>query len=418
MTVYPVNKKSREAIKQNGFLTVYEGAVRSAKTVTSLIQWYRYIINSPENVFLMSGNTLGSISRNCINGDFGFIAITGGKAVPKTDTDGSKYLLLGAKKIYYCGADNHASFKKIRGMTIGGWYADEIQLHDKSFIETAFARSFASSDRVNIWTLNPDIPTHWIYKEYIDKYLEENVPGYRWFHFTLDDNPKLTEERKNEIASQFTGVFYKRYVLGLRVRGSGGCYTSFVNNKPGEEGNIIDKIPAGIFRVTVGVDFGGNKSATAFVATGWYVENKELKIITLDELYDTENKNPETLFNNWKRFVKKIGEMYTIEMAYVDSAEQLLKKGMNELNTGIRCMDAMKRAVIDRIRLADVLFAQRRKSIMRHCKHLIDAYENAQWDEKSNNESRLDNGSTNVDSLDADEYSTERDMSMLIRGAT
>ena len=92
----------------------------------------------------MTGNTLGSISRNCIYGDYGFIAITGGKAKPKTDTDGSKYLQLGPKKIFYCGADNDSSFKKIRGLTIGGWYADEIQLHAKTFIETALARSFAA----------------------------------------------------------------------------------------------------------------------------------------------------------------------------------------------------------------------------------------------------------------------------------
>jgi phage terminase large subunit len=132
----------------------------------------------------MSGNTLGSISRNCITGDYGFVSITGNKAQQRTDTDGSKFLQLGKKKIYYCGADNIASFKKIRGLSIGGWYADEIQLHHRDFIETAFARSFASQDRQNIWTLNPDAPNHWIYAEYIDKYLDAETPGYSYFHFT------------------------------------------------------------------------------------------------------------------------------------------------------------------------------------------------------------------------------------------
>ena len=161
-------------------MTVYEGSVRSMKTVTSLVKWYRYIINSPENVFLMSGNTLGSISRNCIQGDFGFIAITGGKAKPRTDTDGSKFLTLGRKKIFYCGADNAASFKKIRGMSVGGWYADEVNLQDREFIETALSRSFASRDRQNIWTLNPMAPNHWIYEAYIDRYKREKTPGYHY----------------------------------------------------------------------------------------------------------------------------------------------------------------------------------------------------------------------------------------------
>lgn len=418
-----MGEKARETIRAKGFLTVYEGSVRSMKTVTSLVKWYYYVISSPEKTFLMSGCTLGSISRNCIQGEFGFIAISGGKAIPCTDQDGSKFLRLGDKTIYYCGADNEASYKKIRGLSIGGWYADEVNLQAKTFIETAFARSFASTDRQNIWTLNPEAPTHWIYTDYIDKYLAEKTPGYHWYHFTLDDNPSLTPERKAEIASQFSGVFYKRYVLGLRVRAEGGIYTSFVHNRLGEPGNVWDVLPGmtqghekeRIFRVTFGLDFGGSRSATSFNATGWHLNQRgELCTLTVDEFYDPLNKSVESVISNWKTFVMRNRERFPLDRAYGDSAEQLIIKSLNNSGAGLRVENAMKREVIDRIRLYDVLFSQGRANIMRNCKHTIDAFENAVWDPKKIDE-RLDDGTTNIDSLDSAEYAVERDASQLVK---
>jgi hypothetical protein len=73
----------------------------------------------------------------------------------------------------------------------------------------------------------------------------------------------------------------------------------------------------------------------------------------------------------------------------------------------------MKRPIIDRIRLFDALFAQRRAFIMRRCKHTIEAFDTAMWDPKKIDE-RLDDGTTNIDSLDAVEYAVEREMSALI----
>lgn len=411
----PFGSRAKESIKAKGFLTVYEGAVRSMKTLTSLVKWYDYIIHSTESIFLMSGNTLGSISRNCIIGDYGFIAISGGRAKPRTDTDGSKFLELWGKVIYYCGADNEASYKKIRGLSIGGWYADEVNLQAKSFIETAIARSFASRDRQNIWTLNPESPSHWIYTDYIDKYAKEKTPGYHYYHFTLDDNPSLTAERKAEIAAQFSGIFYKRFILGLRVRAEGGIYTSFIANRPGEPGNILDAEPAGIYRVTLAADFGGNRSATAFSCVGWYLKDNRMAIVILDEYFDKANAGTESIIQAWKLFVSRARERWPIDRAFGDSAEQLLIRSINNSDAGIHMENSMKRPIIDRIRLYDALFSQGRAHIMRRCKHTIEAFENAVWDPRKTGDERLDDGTTNIDSLDAAEYAIERDASQLLQ---
>lgn len=405
--IQKLKEKSFEVLNAKGFLLVLEGAVRSSKTVTSLVKWYAYVLNSPENIFLMSGATMGSLSRNCLEGDFGFIAITGHKAVKKSDSDGSKYLALGNKKIYYCGADNVSSYKKIRGITIGGWYADEISLHDRDFIQTALARSFTSTDLMNIWTLNPEVPTHFIYKEYIDKYRDEKTKGYHWFHFLMQDNPAITEERLVEISSQYSGVFYKRYVLGLRVRAEGGCYPSY---DPGI--NVLDEVPkdARLLYVNIGVDIGGNKSATSFTADGFYIYNKKITLIVLDEFYDSENKSTESVLFNYETFVKKLKKQYhNVVDCYVDSAEQLILKSMR--NKGmVNVRGSLKKAIVDRIRFLDLQFSSKRAFILRRCRKTIEAVETAVWDMKAEGETRLDDGLQNVDSLDSMEYGFEKAM--------
>ena len=402
--IQQISDKSKQAFKSSGFLTVYEGAVRSAKTFTSLLQWYKYVLMSPEKTFLMSGNTLGSISRNCLYGDFGFIAITGNKAKPKTDTDGSKHLQLKDKRIYYCGADNKASFKKIRGLTIGGWYADEINLHDRDFIETALARSFASTDRQNIWTLNPDRPGHFIYTDYIDKYRDAQIPGYNYFHFTMEDNPAITPERLNEIRAQYTGVFYQRYVLGLRVAAEGACYPSFT------DANIIDKLPEErILFSVLGSDIGGNKSATAFALVGYYLKDKKMHAVLIDEIYDIENKNTDTILSKWRTFASNVKNKYNCYDCYTDSAEQLILKSMRDAGI-MNVHNSLKKPVIDRIRFLDMAFANKRFYVMKHCTKTIDAIRSAVYDSKSQEEKRLDDGTTNIDSLDAMEYALEKHM--------
>lgn len=404
MLAKPLNQKSRQAIRTKGFMKIYEGAVRSAKTVTSLVDWYNYIIRSPEKVFLMSGATMGSLARNCLDGDFGFIAITNGKAVKKTDTDQSKFLQLGDKRIYYCGSDNAASYKKIRGLTIGGSYSDEMNLHHRDFFDTMVGRSFASQDRLIIGTLNPESPSHWLYTDYLDRYEKEQTPGYHWFHFTLDDNPAITSERKEQIRQQYTGVFYQRYILGLRVRAEGGCYPSFSND------NIIDTLPPEhIIFCYIGSDIGENRSASTLCLTGFFMRDKKLHAVVIDEVYDKENKNTHTVLDNFKNFVARSRERFTVTDAYTDCAAQLMKKSMQQMHI-INVHDSLKKPVRDRIHFTDLMFSLKRLYVMRNCKHTIQAWQSACYDSKSTEEKRLDNFTSNIDSLDAFEYSIEPKM--------
>lgn len=381
-----------------------EGAVRSAKTVTASVAFYKRILMSRDSVFMITGNTMGAVTRNVIEGDFGFRAITNFKAKPKEDRDHNKFLLLpaptgdkrGEIKIYYFGADNVASYKKIQGLTIGGWLADEYLLHDWEFIKVAEGRMIAAADPFTIATFNPDVPGHKFYKERIDAYMGK--PWYLYQHFTLDDNPAISPERKEALKERYTGVFYDRYILGKRVRAEGACYPSFT------EKNVISNVPDNIKFVVIGSDVGGNDSASAHSATGYFIKDRQLCAVLLDELHDDKNKGASEFVRDFTAFVKRVQSKYRCADCYFESGEQLLKKDCDALGI-INVYNSIKTPIIDRIRFCDLNFARERLFVMNTCTYTIDAIRSAVYDPKAQDEKRLDNGTTDVDSLDAWEYS-------------
>lgn len=416
-----LSEKSMAAMRSGvHFLEVFEGAVRSSKTVTSLLKFYGLILHSPDNVFLISGVTMGTVSKNCIDNEFGLIAISNNKFVKKVDSEHNHYLELKMpggiiKKVYYCGADKKDSYTRIKGMSIGGWYADEVNEHHESFVTMAFSRSIAATEgwRFNIWTLNPDAPGHWIYTDYIDKFRDERHPGYRYHHFILDDNPALSEERKNELKREFTGVFFLRYILGLRVRAEGACYPSFDEKK-----HVISNLPKNIKWSQLGADIGGNNSATSYTNSGFfYNEDRELCVVVTRELYDKEQKDTKSILENWRVFVAAARSRREVcRLGRIDSAEQIMKRSMNNQKRALEVRDSLKLPIIDRVRIVDLLFSLDRLFIHESCVHLIDSFRSAVFADGPPGEpdTRLDDGSYNVDSLDSFEYSIEDQMKNLV----
>ena len=221
----PLSPKANASIRADGWMTVWEGAIRSGKTVASLLAWILYVVRSRENVFFMSGNTFGSLVRNTISGDFGLLNLFDGAIEMTKDRSGASILRIDNKTIYLFGAHDDADYKRVKGLTAGGWYADEVATHPESFIVEAMARCAVSSDMRMFWTLNPTFPTHYIYQKFLDRW--EGTKGYRRYHFTLDDNLAMTEERKKNLAAQYHGRYRSIYILGLRVAATGAIYDNF-----------------------------------------------------------------------------------------------------------------------------------------------------------------------------------------------
>ena len=131
--VKPLSQKAINSIANAGYLNVWEGAVRSAKTVASTLAWIVYVTKSREKYFLMTGKTNATLYGNVISGDFGLLSILGDKAEYKTDGEGNRVLLITndhneVKTCYCIGGNDERSFTKARGLTVAGWYADEVNL--------------------------------------------------------------------------------------------------------------------------------------------------------------------------------------------------------------------------------------------------------------------------------------------------
>ena len=323
--ILPFGAKALQAICCDDYLLALEGAVRSSKTVSLQFAWLRFLCKTPDRVHIMSGKSLGSLSRNVINGDFGLLEILGDLARYHSDRDGNRILTIqtpnGVKDCYCFGANDDASFKALRGLTAGGWLADEVNMQAKSFVEEAFRRTMNAADgfRRHMWSLNPSNPNHWLYKEYLDAYEDmakrgEPVQGgFTLLKYKLDDNPSMTETRKREIRAQYSGVFYRMYIEGERCLAEGAIYgmldhDNYYYNTPGLINGKERKVrPVGLPYLSqrfVGGDYG----ATVPSAFLDIYDDGETLWVDREYYYDPRLKNnlrekdPAELTEDFKRF--------------------------------------------------------------------------------------------------------------------
>ena len=315
---------------------------------------------------------------------------------------------IGSNTYYLYGANTEASQDALQGLTAAGAYADEAALFPQSFIDQMIGR--CSVDGWKVWmNCNPEGPHAYINEEFINKAKEKKV--YR-LRFMMDDNLTLSAQRKEAYKRSWSpgSVFYKRFILGLWVAADGLIYQQFADNV---NQYLIDENwlkENEIIYATIGVDFGGTKSAHSFTLTGFTRGYKQ--VVVLDEYYCKKRINPKQLQDDFIDFVRRAKQKYKVYEAYCDSAEQTLIAGLEmacvQAHVGIEIKNAIKGSINDRIAFYNSLIAQNRWKIMKHCTHIISAFENACYDDKKKNmDVRLDDGLMNVDSLDSTEYSTE-----------
>jgi len=297
---FKMSYKALQAIQwSDAYLNIYEGAVRSSKTVSANIAWYNFLSTSPHMEFLMTGKTEATFYRNIVAGDYGLMGLYGESNVQwKKSQAGGTQLKIRVKEVqtgrlvwktcYVIGANDTTSESKIRGMTVGGWYADEVTVYPDGVIKQGLLRMSLHGARA-YWTTNPDSPYHPVYTDYIQKADEK---GYRVFHFQLEDNLALSKEYIDTIKNAFTGMWYDRMVLGKWVMADGLIYASFKHEDIRAGGNIIyDRacLPK-MQHYLMGTDY-GQANATAYLMIGYGVDGN---YYVLDEWYHSGREAEET----------------------------------------------------------------------------------------------------------------------------
>lgn len=174
-----------------------------------------------------------------------------------------------------------------------------------------------------------------------------------------------------------------------------------------------------IQKIYIGVDFGGNGSGHSFVATAPTVGYEKL-VGLMSELH-TEELDPEDLNKLFMEFVEKVTDLFGfITAVYCDSAEQVLIRGLRKAATqknrgDIKIANAKKDRINDRIFCFTGLVAQNRFLYTELCGTLEDALSMAVWKPDTVELERLDDGTSDIDTLDGFEYSYERDMKKYIK---
>lgn len=391
---------------------ICDGAVRSGKTSIMMWAFVRWAMeNFSGQRFGVCGRTVDSCTKNII---VPFTAMSLAKEryiIRWRRGDKVMEVRRGAVTNYFevFGGKDEASYTLIQGRTLAGVLLDEVVLMPRSFVEQALAR--CSVDGAKLWfSCNPGSPHHWFYQEWIKRHRERNA---LYLHFEMKDNPGLSEKTLARYENMYAGIFYDRYVRGLWVAAEGVVYKDFANNT--EKYLIDDPLKwaeeqgTKFSVISIGVDFGGTKSATKFQATGI---TKDYRVVALEEEYiKNEEIDPDALNRRFATFAQMVASKYGYSQTRADSAETVLIRGLDhtaqKMRLGTQVKNALKLQITDRIRLVVLLMKQGRFKVSRSCPHLIDALQTAIYDPDKFEDERLDDGTSDIDSLDAFEYSIE-----------
>lgn len=400
----------KETQKSDWFMLINHGAKRSGKTILNndlfLMELMRVrkiadTLGIATPMYILAGVSSKTIQNNILTEIYNKYGITF-----KFDKHGS-FIFKGVKIVQaYTGTI--AGLGGIRGMTAFGAYINEASLAKQEVFKEIISRCSGEGARILVDT-NPDNPKHWLLNEYINN-SDANILSFK---YSLDDNTFLGERYiKNIKANTPQGIFYQRDILGNWVAGEGVIYKSFADNVTKFETEKSFNFET----INIGVDFGGNKSKHAFCCTGITKGYKEL-IALASEKHEPDT--PERLNAQFIDFVKKMLYKYgRIDCIYCDSAEQVLIRGMqkalqdNNLNIAIK--NAIKNEIINRIRIVNVLMTTSRFFYVKNENtSLVDALQSAVWDSKSLEDKRLDDNTSDIDTLDSFEYSFEKYIKVL-----
>lgn len=230
---------------------IADGAIRSGKTVSmslSFVFWAMENYNGQN--FIMAGKTISSFQRNVLSNlktmlnsrGYHWIYHISGETPNMLEVSRGKH----TNYFYVFGGKDEGSQDLVQGITAAGAFFDEVALMPESFVNQATGR--CSVDGSKYWfNCNPDGPYHWFKVNWIDKaigYLgkakakqlkkEADQKGEKldlkkllYVHFTMDDNMSLSEEIKSRYRSMYSGVFFKRYIMGLWAMAEGIIYDMF-----------------------------------------------------------------------------------------------------------------------------------------------------------------------------------------------
>ncbi|TAK89400.1 MAG: PBSX family phage terminase large subunit [Burkholderiaceae bacterium] len=369
---------------------MWTGAIRSGKTVASLLRWLLYVRTAPlGGRLVMIGRTKDTINRNL----FSVLtdrALFGDLVDEVKYTPGANVAFIFGRVVDIIGANDARAESRLRGMTCAGAYVDEATLVPHEFWMQLLGRMSVAGARL-FATTNPDNPSHWLRRDYLLRDYEPAM-GLRWWHFTIDDNPAISQQQIEAWKVQFVGLWYRRFILGHWVAAEGAIFDMW-----DEETHVVAELPLIDRWMSVGVDYGTTNPFAAillglgvdralYAVSEYRYDSRQHHRSKSDEEYsaamrawlDTTPMPGATILDpHTGRRVPRVGvtpEWICVDPSAKSYITQLQRDGLSPASA--------RNSVNDGIRVLASLLANHRLKVHKSCRGLIDELPGYCWDDK------------------------------------
>lgn len=281
-------------------------------------------------------------------------------------SQGTGEAVIYGRKVDVVGANDVKAEGRIRGLTLAGAYVDEATLIPEPVYKMLLSRLSVKGAKL-FATTNPDSPFHWLKLEYLDN----PKVNKKVFSFTLDDNLSLDPEYVEALKSEYTGIWYDRFVLGKWVMAQGVIYSDF-----SLEENTFDTLPVEPDTFEIWVDFGttnptaallvGVKGETFWVVKEFYHDPKSQGDLNLEQVHNR---------------IVQLSNGYNVERVIIDAASKpfILEVRKHGLFTPI----ASDKDVLEGIHKVSLAIKDRRLMIHKSCINTLKEFSTYVWDDKA-----------------------------------
>lgn len=359
MLAVPQNKGALSIIGATGRLNIWEGSVRSSKTVNANIAWLNFVATCPDGPLLMTGKTRDTVHRNILD--------PMSEWLPEEEFDPHQNEIeIFGRTVYIVGANDEKAVKKIQGLTLIGAYADEIATLPESYFKMLLSRLSLPGARF-FGTTNPDSPYHWLKVEYLDKL---KPPHLNQFHFILEDNPYLPPEYVAALKEEYVGLWHRRYILGEWCLAEGAVYDMWEETK-----YTVDNPQRKADHYVVAIDYGTNNPCV-FLLIG--IRN-DTATVEKEYYYDSVKSGRQLTDAQYSAKLKEFVGNFQPESIILDPSALSFKVQLGE--DGFSVSDA-DNSVLDGIRYVSSLLQSGRLKVTKECPNLIKEFSSYVWDSK------------------------------------
>ncbi|MFB6475761.1 PBSX family phage terminase large subunit [Paenibacillus glucanolyticus] len=377
---------------KNFDMMIAEGAIRSGKTVACIDSFITWSLAKHKNQnFIVAGKSMGALKRNVLEPMFQILTSKG--IDYHYHRSENPHIIIGSNTYYLFGASNESSQDTLQGLTAAGAYLDEVALFPESFVTQAIGRCSAETGgqagKIFV-NCNPAGPYHWFKVDYIDKAKEKQILV---LHFTMEDNLSLSEKVKARFRRMFSGIFYKRYILGLWAMAEGLIYDGFDQDK-----HVVPTIERKYMRYFVSCDYGVQNPMTYGL---WGLSNGvwyKIKEYHYDGRQKSKQKDNEEYYTDLVDFIGDI----PVKSVIVDPSAAAFIATIRK--HGKFPVTPAKNDVVEGIQAVASALAEGKIKYNDCCKETFREYSSYVWDEKAADRGEEKPIKQNDHQMDADRY--------------